>query len=105
VISLIRKKPYRTDTLSRARRSLRTLRGLYRSLKGVKNHRVAMLVVSNIVVISLITRRRHLNGFNNVDRSIIIGRIEATTESRCLILRACIYLLLREQVMAAAIDF
>jgi hypothetical protein len=63
-----------------------------------------MLVVFNIVVISLIARRRHLNRFNNVDYSVI-GRIEATTESRCLILRTCIYLLLRKQVIAAAIDF
>jgi hypothetical protein len=104
VISLARKKPYKIDTLLGARRSLRTLRGLYRSLKGVKNHRVAILVVSNIVIISLITRRRHLNGFNSVDYSII-GRIEATMESRCLILRTCIYSLLRKQVIVAAIDF
>jgi hypothetical protein len=90
--------------LSGACRSLRTLRGLCRSLKGVKNHRVAMLVVFNIVVISLIARRRHLNGFNSVNYNII-ERIKATTESRCLILRTCIYSLLRKQVIAAAIDF
>jgi hypothetical protein len=104
VISLVRKKPYRTDALSGARRSLRTLQGLYRSLKGVKNHRVIILVVSNIVVISLIARRRHLDRFNSVNYSVI-RRIKATTESRYLILRTCIYLLLRKQVIAAAIDF
>jgi hypothetical protein len=89
VISLGRKKPYRTDTLLGARRSLRTLRGLCRSLEGVKNHRVAMLIISNVVVISLITRRRHLNGFNSVDRGVI-ERL-ATIELRFLILRTCIY--------------
>jgi hypothetical protein len=91
VISLGRKKPYKTDALSGARRSLRTLRGLCRSLEGVKNHRVAMLIISNIVVISLVARRRHLNGFDSVNRGVI-ERL-ATIESRFLILYTCIYLL------------
>ena len=92
MISLGRKKPYRIDALSGARRSLRTLRGLCKSLEGVKNHRVTMLIISNIVVISLITRRRHLDRFNSINRGII-GRVKATTESRFLILYTCIYLL------------
>jgi hypothetical protein len=71
VISLRRKKPYRTDALSAARRSFGTLRGLCTSLKGVENHRVVILVDSNIVVISLVARRRHLNGFDGVDRGVI----------------------------------
>ena len=71
MISLGRKKPYRIDALSGARRSLRTLRGLCRSLEGVKNHRVTMLIISNIVVISLVARRRHLDGFDSVDRGVV----------------------------------
>jgi hypothetical protein len=91
VISLRRKKPYRIDALSGARRSLRTLRGLCRSLEGVKNHRVTMLIISNVVVISLVTRRRHLNRFNSVNCGVIKRLV--TIESRFLILCTYIYLL------------
>jgi hypothetical protein len=79
------------NALLRARRSLRTLRGLYKSLEGVKNHRVAILIISNIVVISLVARRRHLNGFDSVNYGVI-ERL-TTIELRFLILRTYIYLL------------